>query len=623
MRALVFFLMLISFYGQAHEFRSFSKDRCLDLSYGSVKNGNSIIMYTCHEGDNQRFIYENENIKLAKNKNYCVDISLGYEFNLGDVILWQCNGGDNQKFIINNMSEIKSKDGKCLQYNDNGDLSLGHCDGSDAQKYSIPSYCLYPQANYRGNAYCSSNSKDSFIHPNYPVSSVSIAGGYAILYENINFDGMKKIVYSNTDYVGDDFNHLAKSIIFNKEENKTFLITSDPQLTCGINCSLSNEQSRDNVFSQYRMFSKNYPHVDAVIINGDLTEFGHNREWKDFESAISKLNVPYYYGLGNHDIFNNFNDCWENNCTIRSFLKLYDHVKSKNNLLSFDVVYSHGYQFPEILTTLEGSFSYSIDFGDIIMIQMNDFLHDVNPLLINQYLSGALGNGFQRYKISRYQDAEYNWLENQLYNARKENKIIIFNQHRKNADAGNLYHILDKYDIKLKFSGHYHYNLGKSSTGFYESGSSARGDYLKLDIDVGNRVAKIYKSSGVNSVSLDLIDEVSLNIDNNIIHPPKPLPATVKVKNNGGYESYVWVSYDDINGNEVRKSSGKLLLGNVFKLDIPGGSKNLRVRSANNTGLVWEPQRNIFSEYRELATDFCVKTWGTTLNSKWGYTSCN
>ncbi|WP_182038512.1 ricin-type beta-trefoil lectin domain protein [Vibrio alginolyticus] len=621
MRKILFLLALIPFFGNAHEFRTLSGDRCLDLSYSSIENGNSISMYTCHGEDNQKFIYEDENIKLATNKNYCVDISLGYEFNPGDVILWQCNGGDNQKFLIDNKSEIKSKDGKCLQYNDNGDLSLSQCDGSDNQKYRIPSYCLYPQANYRGNGYCSNYSINPFIYPNNSVSSVSIVDGKAILYEHVNLTGKEKLVYSNTDYVGDDFNHLAKSIRFYKKVNKTFLITSDPQLTCGTNCGLSNEESRSNVFAQYKMFSENYPHVDALIINGDLTAYGHNREWKDFESALSNLNIPYYYGLGNHDFLNLF--CWENNCPIRSILKLYDHVKSKNNLVSFDVVYSHGYQFPEILTTLDGSLSYSIDFGDIIMIQMNDFLHDVNPLLINQYLSGALGNGFQRYKISRYQDAEYNWLENQLYNARKENKIIIFNQHRKDADAGDLYHILDKYDVKLKFSGHYHYNLGKSSTGFYESGSSARGDYLKLDVDVRNRVAKIYKSNGINSVSLDLIDEVPLNFENNITEPPKPLHTTVKVKNNGGYESYVWVSYDDINGNEVRKSSGKLLLGNVFKLDIPGGSKNLRVRSANNTGLVWEPQRNIFSEYRELATDFCVKTWGTTLNSKWGYTSCN
>ncbi|MCG9780367.1 thiol-activated cytolysin C-terminal domain-containing protein [Photobacterium damselae] len=214
-------------------------------------------------------------------------------------------------------------------------------------------------------------------------------------------------------------------------------------------------------------------------------------------------------------------------------------------------------------------------------------------------------------------------MDNQLYNARKNNKIIIFNQHRKDANAGKLDKLLKKYDVKLKFSGHYHYNLGKSSSGFYESGSSARGDYLKLDIDTKNRVAKIYKSDGVNSTNLIHIDDVVLNFDSNNIPTPKPLSTIVKVKNNGGYESYVWVSYNDINGRKINKKSNKLLLGNIFKIDIPGGSTNLSIRSANNTALVWEPQRNIFSENREVATDFCVDTWGTTLHSRWGYTSCN
>lgn len=43
-----------------------------------------------------------------------------------------------------------------------------------------------------------------------------------------------------------------------------------------------------------------------------------------------------------------------------------------------------------------------------------------------------------RHEIDRYQDAEYSWLERQLYSAYKNNQVVIVNQHRFDADAGNL-----------------------------------------------------------------------------------------------------------------------------------------------------------------------------------------
>lgn len=43
-----------------------------------------------------------------------------------------------------------------------------------------------------------------------------------------------------------------------------------------------------------------------------------------------------------------------------------------------------------------------------------------------------------RHEIDRNQDAEYSWLERQLYSAYKNNQVIIVNRHRPNADAGNL-----------------------------------------------------------------------------------------------------------------------------------------------------------------------------------------
>ena len=196
------------------------------------------------------------------------------------------------------------------------------------------------------------------------------------------------------------------------------------------------------------------------------------------ESIVSRLKTPYYYDLGNYDICNNYNDCWENNCEIRSFTKLFHHVNSKDNISDFDVNYTHGYVFPEVKETIKGSLSYSVDFGNVLLIQLNDYEKGKNPLKINQYTSGAWGGGAMRHEIDRYQDAEYSWLERQLYSAYKNNQVVIVNQHRFDADAGNLKKLLDKYNVQLRFAEHYYNAVCETWGGFRPPGSSALGGYL-------------------------------------------------------------------------------------------------------------------------------------------------
>lgn len=72
----------------------------MDVRKSDVSEGTDIIMYSPHGGDNQNFIYENGNIKLASNQNYCVDVSRNPNYKENSIILWTCNGGDNQKFTI-------------------------------------------------------------------------------------------------------------------------------------------------------------------------------------------------------------------------------------------------------------------------------------------------------------------------------------------------------------------------------------------------------------------------------------------------------------------------------------------------------------------------------------------
>lgn len=45
--------------------------------------------------------------------------------------------------------------------------------------------------------------------------------------------------------------------------------------------------------------------IDFVIINGDLTDFGQNNEYRWIARSLSKLKIPYIVVIGNHDMLAN------------------------------------------------------------------------------------------------------------------------------------------------------------------------------------------------------------------------------------------------------------------------------------------------------------------------------
>uniref|UniRef100_A0A915HZB0 Calcineurin-like phosphoesterase domain-containing protein n=1 Tax=Romanomermis culicivorax TaxID=13658 RepID=A0A915HZB0_ROMCU len=73
--------------------------------------------------------------------------------------------------------------------------------------------------------------------------------------------------------------------------------------------------------AELREMWQNFCPIKAVIINGDLTAFGHHDELATFETLLEearlKLGIPFYMGLGNHDYANNVDDCYDNNCAQR------------------------------------------------------------------------------------------------------------------------------------------------------------------------------------------------------------------------------------------------------------------------------------------------------------------
>uniref|UniRef100_A0A1I7WYN1 BTB domain-containing protein n=1 Tax=Heterorhabditis bacteriophora TaxID=37862 RepID=A0A1I7WYN1_HETBA len=79
-----------------------------------------------------------------------------------------------------------------------------------------------------------------------------------------------------------------------------------------------------------RLISKmRYP-PSALIIDGDLTDFGHNDEHKEFQAGWMKsFPVPILAGLGNHDYENNINDCAFNFCAHTMLTWYVHYMKQK------------------------------------------------------------------------------------------------------------------------------------------------------------------------------------------------------------------------------------------------------------------------------------------------------
>ncbi len=198
-----------------------------------------------------------------------------------------------------------------------------------------------------------------------------------------------------------------------------------------------------------------------VMINGDMTAYGHGSERSYMRGALKQLlNDQYDYGLGNHDYANNVNDCAFNACaggSVDDFIDRYWGKVSSMDLNARDATFGRTYY---------GSLAYSRSMGDIHWVQLNNEpTYEVsfsagNPLLFNK----------REYEITHALD----WLERDLQAARAKGKIIILNMHKPNkwnADEwrGNnqMIHrfkdMIERYGVVAVFAGHYHLQLGTAS----------------------------------------------------------------------------------------------------------------------------------------------------------------
>lgn len=297
----------------------------------------------------------------------------------------------------------------------------------------------------------------------------------------------------------------------NIENSGSLVITSDPQYPWTDKTDAnepeteSEQKSRSHtlISNQYNSINdyNNTVKKSSILINGDITAFGHSWQRTTMASLLTILKKPYYYGLGNHDIINNYNDCVNNACAAGSFHDYVQHVLSLNLPESrFDMKKNSNY--PQ-MTIYEGSFSYSIDFGKVYSIQLNCY-----PGMESSF-SYSVGLHDHSYKMKD----NIQWLENELKLANNEDKTIIVNVHYPSSFSDVYKKLLDDYGVKAIFAGHYHEIVGEFTTlgsiPVFLSGSASQSTYLIAEYD--NKNMRIYSVRNNDWKNKDLIKTIDIN----------------------------------------------------------------------------------------------------------------
>lgn len=226
------------------------------------------------------------------------------------------------------------------------------------------------------------------------------------------------------------------------------------------------------------------PYHVPVVINGDITEFGHGGErsavQKMFRKMAAGVGGPLMLpGLGNHDYDNNVNDCGNNGCARDAVCDQIAWVQAMGPVNAFDYRYEND--------THEGSLSYSVTVGRVRIIQLNN-----EPTYERQWSTGG-GWSFKpkrHFAINRSLD----WLERQLEEAQAQGETVIVNMHKdlEWQDMDIRYDVfpklLEKHGVVAVFSGHTHWNVGKYHQGFgsvpnFKTGALNAGTYLRLTFD--------------------------------------------------------------------------------------------------------------------------------------------
>lgn len=331
---------------------------------------------------------------------------------------------------------------------------------------------------------------------------------------------LKKMIKRVTLSMGVLVGTLMGGNIASADIDYAFAITSDPQFPWtaktddGINQSESEKkaESAELILNQYRSINDYSTSLGNKVIhtyiNGDVTAYGQGSEWGRMDQLMPTLKMPYSYGLGNHDIENNFDDTFLNQAWRITFQRMYNYKPynwiSKDTWIE-DYVFTYKYV---------GSLNYSQKVGDFRMITANNY-----PTMD---LSSSYGG--KVYWLT----SGMSYIEKQLEEAKNTNQPAILYIHKPNdwklgSDShGKFKSMIEKYydngTLRAVFTAHYHKTVGKVSYSqyfgkvpVYSSGSASQKTYLTAEVDQSKNEMKIYRVLGNVWEKKELIDTVAIN----------------------------------------------------------------------------------------------------------------
>lgn len=233
---------------------------------------------------------------------------------------------------------------------------------------------------------------------------------------------------------------------------------------------LSNTWQSDSINHLIERYKETFK---GVIVNGDLTAFGHNWQLPGFETYFrNRIKAPVFIGLGNHDYANNVNDCFSNHCARR----MVDYLAQSVNAMSVSKLLSHwtraetpqdylitGFDYAvaesrkesayEYIKKHRGSLAYSFEIGNVHFVQLNNY-----PSYETSFEGLKLHPDVRNlYEIT----PAFSWLEKDLQKADQAGKTLIVNmhdfaEHISTADKEKAIALFSRYHVAGVFWGHFH-----------------------------------------------------------------------------------------------------------------------------------------------------------------------
>lgn len=423
--------------------------------------------------------------------NKCLDVEGGVDSRHG-LVTRDCNGGTSQSFTING-EEIRV-----------GGLCLDVRSGTNVHDARVITYECH-----RGT-----NQKWRF-DTNGTLRSM-LPGPRRCL--DVNHEDRERITLRDCWPTSVD-----QQFVTAAEGSFTLAVTSDPQYPWSNEGDVpsSGDETSDSqvsiplVYDSINRYHDTRSPLAGVIVNGDVTAYGHDWQWNYMHRQLGRLKPPVFLGLGNHDYQNNVDDCFQNSCV-------------RNSLNAFDLYLPADAQVDRVVTTIpliskeyRGSYAWSKTIGGVHFVFLNN-----EPT----YGFRATGGGWLPELM--FIHPAIPWLEADLARARAAGQAIVLVYHKPGeftqADGftrDQFERIVVKYKVSLVLWGHAHeegiesqyWVFGNAPALF--SGSASTQTYLIARFDPARGYADVYLSKKGNIDDMPLVASVPLRTPVEYLEP--------------------------------------------------------------------------------------------------------